>query len=1177
MTDPVNHRERIRTILDRARAGDRNHLEQLEAGGAAERWLATVAGCADRDGARTLRRLEDASRRVRGAAVALAPLACDDDQVVAALTAMWAVRGERRLLRRMAAQGRTVAIDRFLDGLADAGHLRELVDSLSFGSAAAVARHLPMALTRPSQRLWRGLAGHHPEALAAALIARWNAHTGEADPVTRQLTAAHHPMIATRAPAAGLALAACLLARGIEPAPTVWTAVVRRRPTEAVALAIAHAARLPSGLFGERARTLAPSLLADIITHAPALLGEPDWLRTAAEDQQRAMATAWLANHTRWPLWGLRLLRYLPDDAARDVGYEAWSRAARDRQGVIGPSQFVHLPRELAAREARRHLHDVVALHTEPVRRITGYARYLPWDELDRELAALRGHPEGDTRAVAVGEQLASVGIYRDDVEAPARALAMVTARKFEQDPVRRVMLDALASWPRAVWQPAHLPAVQQIVRDMLDAADCSGATHAAGERLLVRLFSVDAAWAAAQLATMIKERGQLLDPRLGARLSADEVSAAAPALLEIATTWAAQERFAWLAAMADSLGVHLARVPGLTELVARSRFTVRHASELNQLAAVIASHAPALHESTLADLVVHARRQQWWSAIIALAQSYGLFPGRQPRHRTCRRPRLPAALSDELIHILHVAPLRYDVEAAAVLYRRAPAALDAAIAGLLRADPSLFRLREIRHWAHRHRQELLTPLIGGERITGIRATGATAWLFEFRRGCHRWAPAQVESYAATLAQLIADRERDTPTVLSAIATLASLEWCDQRALCAFASDDRAAVQEKSIRVLARCDAGQGVPTLLACLDDARARFAIYGLRRALFEMAPARAVDLLANAPMRKVTIGKEVVRLLGELRTPLGVARLDELAAGTLHRDVRIALLRALWDHLDRDETWVVFARAVDDPDWITASRLADIPADRLTAVTDAKLAALLARVIARPEPEARIELLRRAKTVAVVDRDRAFLAACRARLASRYDDEVTAAMSAVMARSTEHDVDALGAALAELTADPRALHVAFTTLVGHDVRSRDSWCRIARAATDAVIADPRWAKLALDATGALADGPALVATLDRLAAARTVDHDAIAAAAPALARLRPEHLGEVSATLAVHHDAAVRRIAVIALGLDAAGGRGWTAPRRALLATLRHDADLTVAGAAARLWPPREDDVR
>lgn len=1173
---PVNHRERVGAILDRARAGDAAHLAQLEAGDAADRQMATTAGFVDRDGARTLRRLEDASRRVRGLAVALAPLACDDDQAVAALTAMWTVRGERRLLRRMAAQGRTAAIDRFLDWLADASHLRELVDALPFGSTAAVMRHLPTALTRPSQRLWRGLAGHHPDALGAALVARWNAHAGEADPVTRQLTAAHHPMIATRAPAAGLTLAATLLARGIEPTPTVWTAAVRLRPRDAVALAITHAARLPSGLFGDRARTLEPALLADIVTHAPALLGEPDWLRTATVDRQHAMATAWLAAHARWPLVGLRLLRYLPDDAARDVGYEAWSRAARDRHGVIAPALFVHLPRELAAREARRHLHDVVALHTEPVRRINGYARYLPWDELDQELTSLRGHPEGDTRSVAVGEQLASVGIYRDDLAAPARALAMVTARKFEQDPVRRVMLEALAAWPRAVWLPAHLPAVAQIVRDMLDAADCSGATHAAGERLLVRMFGVDAAWAAAQLATMIKERGQLHDPRLGARLTADEVTAAAPALLEIATTWAAQERFAWLAAMADSLGTHLPRVVGLTELVAQSRFTVRNEWDFSPLAAVIAAHAPALHEATLPDLAVRMRRMKWWSSLLAIAQQHGLPPRQQARVRHARRPRLPTALSDELIRLLRDAPLKFAAAAATVLHQRAPAALDAALESLLRDDPSLFRLREVRMWAHRHRQELLTPLISGAPITGTRATGATAWLFEFRRGCHRWSAPQVESYAGTLARLAGDPGRDTPTVLSAIETLASLEWCDQRALVALASDNRAAVQEKAIRVLARCDAGQGVPTLLACLDDARARFAIYGLRRALFEMAPARAVDLLAAAPMRKVTIGKEVVRLLGELRTPLGVARLDELAAGPLHRDVRIALLRALWDHLDRDETWAVFGRAVDDPDWITASRLADIPADRLTTRTDARLAALLARVIARPEPEARIELLRRARTVAVVDRDRAFLAACRARLASRYDDEVSAAMAAVMARSTEDDVADAAATLASLTADPRALHVAFATLVGHDVRSRASWQRLARAAAATVIADPRWAKLAIDATAALADGPALLAILDRLATTHALDHDAILAAGAGLARLRPEHLGDVAATLAVHHDPAVRRIAVLAVALDATAGRGWTAPRRALLATLRGDTDLAVAGAAARLWPPREDDV-
>lgn len=337
MGAPANHRQRVQDVIARARRKDREAIERLEAGPAAERWLATAATFGDRDGARVLRRLDDASRRVRGLATVLAPLACDDDQAVAALQAAWAVRGERRLLRRMRARDRVVAIDRFLDWLADQHHRRELIDALPFGSPAAVARHLPVALERPSQRLWRGLAGHHPGALGAVLLERWRAVPGEGDPVTRQLTAAHHPMLAERAPEPGLALAACLLERGIEPAPAVWTALVRLRPAPAVALAIAHAARLPAGLFGDRARRLAPSLLADIVAHAPALLGELAWVRTASPERQRAMADAWLASHGRWPLVGLRLLRYLPADAARDLAYEAWSRAARDRHGVISP------------------------------------------------------------------------------------------------------------------------------------------------------------------------------------------------------------------------------------------------------------------------------------------------------------------------------------------------------------------------------------------------------------------------------------------------------------------------------------------------------------------------------------------------------------------------------------------------------------------------------------------------------------------------------------------------------------------------------------------------------------------------------------------------------------------------------------------------------------------------
>jgi hypothetical protein len=52
-------------------------------------------------------------------------------------------------------------------------------------------------------------------------------------------------------------------------------------------------------------------------------------------------------------------------------------------------------------------------------------------------------------------------------------------------------------------------------------------------------------------------------------------------------------------------------------------------------------------------------------------------------------------------------------------------------------------------------------------------------------------------------------------------------------------------------------------------------------------------------------------------------------------------------------------------------------------------------------------------------------------------------------------------------------------------------------------------------------------------------------------------------------------IRRIAVFALAHDARPGRGWTAARLAQLARLRGDPSPAVAGAAARLWPPREQD--
>jgi hypothetical protein len=1164
---PGTHGHRVQQALRRGAPPERD---------VAARYLAGVATFRDRDGARALRLLSDESRRVRGIAFVVAPLACDDAQALAALQVAWSVRGERRLLRRMRARDRLVAIDLFLDGLAAEGHHRDLIDDLPFGTRAAVDRHLAIALERPSARFWDGLALSHPAVLASVLIERWRAVDGEADPVTRQRTARHHARLAERAPDDALALAAELLAHGVEPSAQVFAELLRRRVEETVALAIQHASRLPSGVLAKRVRELSPAILGRIVGHAPHLLGDfGPQVRRMRADQRRALADAWCDASERFPAASAHLLKYIDDDERRERAYQRWTLAARDRDGVIGADEIAALPVALAAREAARHLRDVVALATDPVRRLTGIARYLPWDALEPALRDHLGHPEGAMRALALGELLENPGVHAADPSLPARALERIVARKFEQDPVRHVIFSALARWPRRIFRPEHLPAIAQAIRDGLDAADLSVATAAAMERVVVRLFGVDGAWAAKWLGTLVKERGTIHDANLGGKLSEDDVRAAAPHLLAVAKSWATRERGPWLVAFANGLGAKLRLIDGLSALLVRVRDETAYEWLAIQITDALARHDRATFDATLESALAKYRKRRWWEAAFTLADHYGLTGRAKPRERSRRRPLLPAPLSELLGEIaMHREP-RYAPRALALLRGRDPQTFDRVVGEITAADASVIAVPDVKDWIDRHRQDRLEPYLDGTPIRGEWASGNTAWILLFERGFFRWSPTQVERLAKTLETIVHDADRDTPSVFAALEIWPQMEYASMDRLCALASDPRPAVREKAIRVLARCDAGQGVPTLLACLADDRARFAIYGLRRALFGMVGERALALLRGAPMQKVTIAKEVVRLAGELRASGSFPWLEELSQSRLHRDVRIALLRALWDHLDREPTWRIYQHAVVDPDWVVASRLADVPADRLTVALDARLSALLGQVLDRPEPEARIDLLRRASILAIVDRERAFLGACRRRIASPYDDEIVAAVAAVLARSAETDLPAFAETLASREVDPRALHVAARAVVAHDIPGRRSWIEAAAALAEVAMRDPRWSVLAVEAMAARREPAGLLRTLEALADKSALDVDASFAARDAVTKLRDEDLDPFAEATIASERPAVRRVAVWAVAHAARPGRGWTESRRQWLARLRADRSAEVAGAAARVWPPREDD--
>ncbi|MCB9569483.1 MAG: hypothetical protein H6710_20095 [Myxococcales bacterium] len=1148
-----------------ARGGDQQalaHIDRLAAGDVFERRLALYAIQTLGDGARLLPFTEDIAATIRALAFTMVPRVCDDDQALAALQIAYALRRDRDLLRELARRRRRPVIDRYLDWLSLQPGLHDFADLVPWATTAGVLRHLDRALARPSAIFWGRLARLAPAALARVLGERLRAVPGEPDALTRQRIDRHLREIAEGAPDEALGLLELLFSRGILAHVGVLRYLGQPRPAALLRLIEAHDLRPGDALLARGAADRTPAELARVVRRDPHLLGDAsELLKKLRPAQIDAVVDAWCEVMETNPRWGFALLDRIPDPARRLAAYQCWSVAVRDWDGVIQKSTVARLPVDLRELEARRHIHEVVAFGTRPLARAP-YASFLPWDEALEVLRPLLGFPEGEARGVALATLLAIPGNRPDEPALVDRALEMVIARKHEQDPVRLRMLRALAAWPRQIWRAEHFAVIARILRDTLDAGDLSGATAQAAELLLLRTFRLDPKSGARWLGTFLKERGHIGALRLGDHLDADEVRLAAPQLLALARRRARQELDWQVITLVWSLGPRKALVDGLDDLLLDMSKRTPWSGTARELFELL--------EAPRQEAELPATLERWWSKgwqaeILALADRPQVVGGRQP-------PPAPLLLA-AVERIARGEGRDHEVIAALALLRvRACARFDAILGELLRADPSYVWLPLV-HWhLHIRRQDLLGHFLGDQVIHGRFATGRSAWVLPFERGFWRWTPAQNTTFAGALAQIVGDHERDTPTVWRALTILAAIDSGPVDALAAAASDSRAAVMEKAIRVMARCDRGQCVPTLIECLADERARFAIYGLRRALKDLLPRRAVELLMTAPLRKVTVAKEVVRLLGEQRIDAAYDHLIGLWDGDIHRDVRIALLRALWDHLDRDPTWRVYAKAVAGDDWVMASRLGDIPADRLTVESDRRLSGLLARVLERPEPEARIDLLQRAARLAVADPERTFLRACASRLVSIFDDEVAAAMAALRERSTEADMEALPDLLRGAMEDARCLHVAIGALLSVEVRTRAVWIGAAKAAAEVLAVDPRFAGLRIRCAAAAMSGRELGELLLSLADDGLLEGDVLSDALRAIEKIGLHELAAATARFADAASPAARRLALAALLRDV-GDRGWTEGNRERLAALQADPSPLVAGAALAIFPPRE----
>ena len=786
-------------------------------------------------------------------------------------------------------------------------------------------------------------------------------------------------------------------------------------------------------------------------------------------------------------------------------------------EGLLPLSLLVSLPADLRMAEARRHL-ALPFLQTRPLLRLP-YAGLLPWDEARAVLDGSLRHPDADTRGAALSALTVSLRYER---ARQGELLAILGTRRNEQDPVRHRMLSGLAALPPGLWQPESLDPLGEVVQATLNAADLSHATAQAAERLLVGLLPFRPDWGAGWLAKLVQARGQVNLGQLETRLTTGTAATLITALMPVLRSWETREREGQLVAASRSFGRFVNDAPELLGLLER----------------LVQSSATT------------------WTGVGALG----------------------------------------------VLAEHAPERFSALVPRLLRQDPSWATQPLVYDHLHRYRQDLLTPFLGRQSFRGRFSTGRTRFVLPFAEGFQRWTLSQQQVFAQTLIEVSRDSVRDNPGVFFALRQLAALpspvgSGASQArpsllsrltGIARFSEDpplsrliqlsdqknENLALRDTALGMLGRLDAGRGLPALLETLDDDRARVAIYVLRRPLLELPPEGALSLLLQVPRAKVTVFKEVVRLIGDLPGEAAYRALLGFSDLELHRDVRIALLRGLWNHLNRPETWPLLLAAASSADAALSDGLVRLPAQHVRPEYRNEYLALLTALLTHPDPLVRLGTLR--SQTGVADPDRRLLGVLLKGLASPYAEEVQASARLVFASYTGRDAPAVAAAFSELLLWRRALVGAVNGFQAAASAARLKAVPLVQAILTALATDPLTLHLQVRLAVSTLGWTELGELLLGWAVGGQLHADALTEAVNAVmgARKRTDASEvETLERLLAAGPPEARRLALAALVLGAQAPGTWTPERLARLRKYRADPSVLVASAAQFTLPDAE----
>ena len=547
-------------------------------------------------------------------------------------------------------------------------------------------------------------------------------------------------------------------------------------------------------------------------------------------------------------------------------------------------------------------------------------------------------------------------------------------------------------------------------------------------------------------------------------------------------------------------------------------------------------------------------------SQIIALAQSLG------------RRLKVWDEMVALLERVLERSVGPYTASAAlSILAEHRPNRLAELVPALLRKDASWITQPVVYNYIHRRRQDLISKFLGRQAYKGRFSTGRTRFVLPFTDGFSRWLPVQQELFEQTLREVTQDEARDSPALFQIINQLAALPDVAPRRLMALADvrNPKPVTRDWALRALARRDNGDGVSTLIEALEDERARIAIYALRAVFAETPPHRVLELLREVPLQKVTVAKETVRLLGELQIEEAYQALLEWHTRDLHRDVRVALLRAFWNHLERDESWPILESAAVSEDAAIANGVIRIPTDRLSGDAARRVTQLIATLLHHPDAKVRLDTLGRCAMQPLSDREQVLMTPLLDALDSPLPDECGAAIGAIFASYVGREADKVGVATRRILPNRRALQTLVTTLK-NQMHYSSHFLPTARAVLGVLQEDALTACLRIGlAITALPDDE-LISTLEQLSTSEQLRPDVLHAVllsvknGASYSERKAARWTDLETALQISPDERLRRIALAALVASTSTG-GWTDNRIARLNTFRNDSSQMVAEAA------------